>query len=335
MIVRVNEIWSGETAERAADGPREYTRIFRVVTDDPSHRMHEILWDHRIPQIFADKYPDDPEAICVKTTASRVDATRLVWIVNADYTTWHPGDENPLARPAKIVFKSQQYTKPVLTDIEDRPIVNVLGDAIPGVEIDDTRWVIEITKNVSPRLPRWILTYNNAINDGPVRIAGLEFPKYTLKLQELQIPFDIKRGGPDGDIEYIEISFSLHYRRETWLVDVANQGFHHHRVVLRRPQSNWTGNQTATAGTLLSVNKEPILLGDPPSKTSEPQWLDENGFLIESLEDTEPVILEPPLEPKPLDNVDEKGNPVVREKKPHFIRYHVYREKDFSVLPLS
>ncbi len=333
-IISVTEIWSGETGERTADGPREYTRIFRVITDDPTHRMRDILWDSRIPQIFAATYPEDPEAVCTKTSASRIDASRKVWIVNADYTTWHPGDENPLARPASITFKAQQYSKPVLHDKDGQPIVNVLDDPVPGIEIDDTRWVIEIKKNVPPRLPPWILSYPNTINDGPVKIAGLTFPKHTLKLQDLQIPFEIKRGGPDGDIEYIELSFSLHYRRDTWLIDVANQGFHHNRVVLKRPQSNSTGNQ-GTLGTLLTVNKEPILLGDPPAKVSEPQWLDQNGFVIDKLEEMEPEILELPLEPKPLDNVDESGNPVVRNKKPHFIRYHVYEEKDFSVLPLS
>jgi len=343
MIKSVREIWRGATTSVAADGPREYTRIFQVLTDRPDHKPQDILKHRRIPQLFESRYPGDRDAVCHQLSATRADASRLVWTVNADYSTDADPEANPLRRPAKISFRAETAKKVITKDLDGRAITNVVGDYLDGVEVEESRWVLEVRKNVPRKLPRWILEYNNAINKDEPEIRGLKFPKYTLMLKGIRIPAEVKRGGKNGEIEYIEISFELHYNPNGWRVRVANRGTRGLVVrKLARDQADKNDDVVVKlpskkdSADVWAVVRAPIEVGSPPQPVREPVWLDDQGFPIQSLETVEAEELD-------LDHSVDLREVVRRigkdfqprpQAKPFFLTFKAYKELEFSKLPL-
>lgn len=101
------------------------------------------------------------------------------------------------------------------------PVVNSAGDPIlGGVMTDEDRWVIHFEKNVDVNLPDWVFDYPNALNDDEVELFGRICPQGTLKVSGLKFS-EVKT---ENDVDYITVSFDLHYRAEGWAIEVLNYG---------------------------------------------------------------------------------------------------------------
>ncbi|NBW11007.1 MAG: hypothetical protein EBR82_23550 [Caulobacteraceae bacterium] len=141
------------------------------------------------------------------------------WDISAEYST-EPLDEkeievetqpSPLT-PPEISWSSQGYKQALLRDINGKPILNSAGDTpTQPLEVERSRWHIRIKVNVTA-VPAVITDYADAINNGAVRIDGITFPKYSLRIANLSIgPFKTQ-----SLITYREFELELEHRRDLW-----------------------------------------------------------------------------------------------------------------------
>ena len=111
-VVSANEIWESRKAAASLDGVT-YNRAWKVVTDSVTDGPYVALHASGIP-IVGDPYPDDYSATARKIEPRQMDPTRLVWIVEVEYSTPTRGggggssyidSPNVLEKPAEISFR--------------------------------------------------------------------------------------------------------------------------------------------------------------------------------------------------------------------------------------
>lgn len=246
---------------------KEITVPYIAETDDPSDGTWAILthpdcpkpWQPHgeIPGLFVRRVLPD----------QRPDAPNL-WDLAVEYAAL---DENPLQQPAKIRLTTAEYTRLAMIDAEGKPVVSTAWDILEEAEVEDSRWVILVEKNIRVDFPAWITEYENAVNADAVTIRKLTFPDGTLKLKRMEIGEELEENG----VPYSVLSFQLHHRREGWESEFLNRGYHEltaHQLV--------TGTGLFGTGVVqpgqVYYTKERIL-GDDGEPMAEPQFLDING----------------------------------------------------------
>ena len=294
-----------------------HTRKFLVTSDTLRESEAAILKHKDIPSPLVDFHDQDGTAICTEVKPSQR-KTGYHWDVVAEYSgEFLKEDKNPLKRPAEISLRSEQTTQIARLDIDDRPITNTAGDyfADPPVEIEGSRWVLSVTKNLA-QYPRWLLDFQNAVNDGAIRIEGITWPKRTLMLKELEIP----PPQTENKRKFFAVRFALHYRAEGWDVRILNRGV---REIIWEREEDEDGNAMENY-----VNKgiREILENDGSGQVSEPVFLDEYGQAYRHLRDR----VDDPKHPTGL-----LRNPTKNEIFSQIQVYHVYSELPFSRLPLK
>jgi hypothetical protein len=187
------------------------------------------------------------------------------WTIEASYSSAPVEDgaaeENPLNKPAKITWRSNQYRQAIFEDIDGRALLNSAGDWFdPPVEVDRSRWTATVSKNVAT-VPSYILDYEDAINNNSFTIAGVAVEQYTAKIQDISIS-ELKI---EKEFLYYEFSYTLEFRREKWQpYRILDQG-------LRRKVTKTVEGQTVT-------NLEHIMdISTPPRPITSPVLLDLAG----------------------------------------------------------
>jgi len=187
------------------------------------------------------------------------------WTIEASYSSAPVEDgeaeENPLNRPAKIQWRSNQYRQAISEDIDGRALLNSAGDWFdPPVEVDRSRWTATISKNVAT-VPTYILDYADAINNNSFSISGIPVEQYTAKIQDISIS-ELKI---EKEYLYYEFSYTLEFRREKWQpFKVLDQG-------MRRKVTKTVNNESVT-------HLEHIMdLSKPPRPVTSPVLLDLQG----------------------------------------------------------
>lgn len=207
----------------------------------------------------------------------------------------------PLSEPPKISLKSATIQIPVLFDRNGDPIVNTAGDLVTGLKRPLSVWVINISMNVAS-VPRWIGSYGDAVNNSSVRLRGIDFPKRTLKLVDINIPTE--EFHQDSGEEYIPMEIEIHYREDTWVEKYPNKGLYE---LIEESDGAFGDSETITEKKIRITNKD----GTP---VSQPQFLNEDGR-------------------RPF-TVDDDGNEVIKERlDPEDIvtnEYDLLNEKSFS-----
>lgn len=150
------EIWRGRRGSLDSKGVREYTRVLRVLTSDPTDGSIVVRQAIGIPRI-ADPYfsgnEADSGARCVRVEPREDQDHPQVWLVTADYSSDFGGQTdrqqpNPLDRAAEYTWSFAHFTRAVDKDVNGRPITNSADDRFdPPLERDDPRLQLAIKVN--------------------------------------------------------------------------------------------------------------------------------------------------------------------------------------------
>lgn len=268
----------GDSGQFSLPSKRNYSRRFVARSNNRFDNPLSVVRDRLCPKP-GQRDPYDPGAYVTSVEATRRDQTRIVWDIFASYSTeLEQDEENPLAERAKITLKSDQYTRTTTRNAQGRSITTTAGSLIP-VEVDDSSWVLSVTKNVRS-IPLWLLDMNNKVNSGTVPIRGLLIPRRKLQIKGI-IGSDESTRINGQRLDYIGLSFELHYKREGYKVRLPNVDYVQVvRNKTRVQRDRMTGRPILSSGLPVYETvreRVPILVGDPAERPSEPWPLDRNG----------------------------------------------------------
>lgn len=253
-----------------------------------------------IPQ-WGEPHPTEPGFYLEYVKPNHV--SRLKWEIEAEYTPYKGGqiDPNPLQREAKITFETSLVEQPTLFDFEGRPITTTAGEFIEGIVQQVPLVDYTVVKNLGSD-PDWLQTHLGAINDAPVKLRGLTWPRYTLILAAVS-------GGEivtENRTKYSEYSLKILADPRTWLIDVWNRGTVE-LVQIDHP---------SLIGKKIWVQRKIIIgRGETRGPVEEPYPLDKNGRAIRGH-----------LNP---------GENVIQPAELVKLRFQVQPPKPFSKLPLA
>lgn len=295
-----------ETAGDDRDKVVSYTREFKV-THLATDSSKTILASGLVPQVF-DAHPDDPFSYVLSRSLSRsIGDGRLVSNLTVQYTSEIEREEepeDPLARPARISWSTQNERVPVVFDKDDEPIVNDAGDLLLGVEEDRALWQINVSKNVAA-VPTWVTSAQNAVNSTVVVIGGLSIDAGLLKLDSISI----SELQTENNVQFYEIQFKMLLKQGGWSQKLLNVGLREKVTV-----TDWETGGTAT-------ELRPILTASG-EQVDEPVFLDSEGKAIRD-NSLNPDTLLQPLK------TDLTANEIITKT------YNTKPEIDFNILPLT
>jgi len=282
----------GDGGQFTHPNKRSYSRKFVARSNNRFDNPLSVARDRLCPKV-GQRDPYDPGAFVTSVEATRRDQTLLIWDLGVAYSSdIEEEDENPLDQRARITLKADQYTRTTTRNAQGRSITTTAGSLIP-VEVDDTRWVLSVQKNVRV-IPTALLNLNNKTNSGTVSIRGLLIPRRKLQVKGLTGSEESARIR-NQRIDYVALSFELHYQREGYRVRLPNVDYVQLRETTRarrdrrgRPvlENNRPVFETVT-------ERVPILFGEPPERPSEPWPLDRRGkALPENYQASEVLYLE-------------------------------------------
>lgn len=254
----MREVWGGRTGRSSEGATREYTRVFRVLTDNVLDGPLVVMIGSGLPQV-GNAYSEASGAVDLGARVTTVDPVQdqdnpKVWTVTIRYST-APGPQasgsgsggkgtkggsgtdpsedsrNPLLRPAEVGWSFTRYRKPVrkanlyaiggaVNSAVDTvvPVVNSAGD--PFVPIPE----IDDSRLVLS------VSRNEATFDPLVAIdyqdavnsdGFLGAAKRTAKLN-----LSAKRDWDKVIGPYYKVQYEIEFRREGWLLSILDAGLH-------------------------------------------------------------------------------------------------------------
>lgn len=289
-ILRWDEI-DGESGTFSQGNLIKATRRFAAQMASPLDGLKEILTDPRVPKPYT-PHPNINGLWVLDVDPQQDDTVPHLWEVDVDYSSEieeREENKNPLKRPAKISWTSSDFSRIVTTNNKGRPILNAANDLIEDITLEDSNWVIRVEKNIS-KMPRWVLSYKNAVNADAVRIENLTFKPDSLKIRRLE------RGDQqeENDFIFYVLSFELHHNPRGWTTQILNRGFN------ELEEYTYTEDDFSTTKTR---KKRILIRGEYPTT---PQFLDKRGRLIrdadgepkQPLDTSDFVIIKEKLEPR-------------------------------------
>lgn len=155
-VISVEELRAGRSSSHDETFQRTYTRLFRVLTDDPhtgGFAVRAALGftvgaQYQVGTPGTDPWAEsDTGAFCTAIRAECVE-DGCEWTVTAEYGPWTPKNENPLLDPEELEYGGAQFERVIDFDINGDPICNSAGDWFdPPVTIDDSRPTFTVTRN--------------------------------------------------------------------------------------------------------------------------------------------------------------------------------------------
>jgi len=197
VVLFVREDGGGRIGGRNDRAEKTYKRRFTVQTDDPTDGPEIVLEAEGIPQRFDSYLPAsgivEGGTYCQVVDCNLKGASRTIWEVLAYYTNnLQPFNiENPMERPAEVVFDTVTYSVPVIQDaLDSSAIRNSAGDPFdPVPEEEESRLIIMITVNKASYDPRFYIDFHNKLNNAEYIIpyrSGDGVEEMTFKRRELK-----------------------------------------------------------------------------------------------------------------------------------------------------
>lgn len=234
-VISFAEIWNGRRAAASLDKfiTREYTRVFRVITNDPKDEPWVVGSATGLPILF-DPYQGQNGAIDLNSRALRIEPRQseddpYIWEVVIEYGTkfenFDPanyetgGYENPILRPPDIRWSFVSFQKPIDKDLLGNAIVNSAQDPYdPPVTVDDHRPVLTYERNELVFDPELAIAYMDAVNTdvflgalpGQAKVAGIEAVRVF-----------------EHNLFFWRVNYEIHFRREGWDLIIINRGYHY------------------------------------------------------------------------------------------------------------
>lgn len=224
-IVYFREIHAGRDAEdeiNPTSGAARYSRVFRVGTAGNYTEGESILTyarDHGLK--LGTPYPRNPRAKLRRRIARNESFSKRWWLLTCNYSTEFELSDNPLNAPAEIEWVTEQFTRPVYSDVYGYGIVNSAGDPFdPPPERDDSRITANIRKNLRS-VPSWILTYADAVNSTAFTLDGIPIGAGEAKIQSVRVSQQQTQNG----LRYRTVNILMHFRYGGWSLNILDHGF--------------------------------------------------------------------------------------------------------------
>ena len=249
---------------------RSYTRVFEVLSDDFADGPITVAAavGLGLGNTYQSGNDVDLGAFVQDIEAREVERGQEIglWNVTVQYGGVDPtqggenADGNPLNKPIEVRWGSERYERVVDEDINGDPIVNSAGDPFdPPLVIDDSRPVLQITRNEATFDAGLADAYKDTINSEPWRGNDAK----TWKVAEItgKREFHAEFG------YYYVVDYEFHFRPETWTKRVLNQGM--------RAKSGSTRKAIATSdGTPISTPVPLDAAGAALAPDGTPIWLE-------------------------------------------------------------
>lgn len=283
MAVLTCTLLRGRDFSMGDDLRREHTDRYHILCDRDTHspweaaRMAVKVGPNPLPGMY-EAHSRDVYARVKNIQVTQHDEKPALFTATVKFDTKYDllsnRQQNPLNRPPRYFLELMQFERPVVKDIDGKPIQNACGQPFdPPLMQDDSRQVLVAVRNVSSIFELTALqqVYKDAINTNPF---------YGAKPRQAKV-VSITSGEQkfEGDVAYYEVAIRIAFKEngETWVREVLNTGM-----------SRFIRKETETEG---ETNVEFILTtkdrrGDP---INSPVKLAKDGTLLE--EGSKPVYL--------------------------------------------
>lgn len=232
-ILRITEKceeWSGNRTDK---GEYEFSRVFIVQVDTRQVGPYEILngsvadgVDSPIIQIPLDNddYHAGDDALTharVKTKDAKRDPVNpLLWYVTVTYSTAKDQQErgtfNPEDRPIEVNFSFQRQTKVAHQEANGDPITTSAGERFnPLPEMDDTRFVMTMSRNLVTFNPDTAMRYKDTVNSD--QFQGFEPGVVKLASLNSKLIFE-------NNLTYWRVDFEFHINEDGWDIELLDEG---------------------------------------------------------------------------------------------------------------
>lgn len=247
------EMPEGRRAAFLENNRRQYTRVFRVVTDTPFDGAQTAKWAVGVPGPYADYITQnevDLNCKVVRITPQQASNSRLIWYVTVDYDTeFERKDGDPFAEPPKIAFDFEPFREPLPgvpleVEVFESPglveggvvpptesyitnwgsgIVNSAGEPFnPPAERDAARPIVTYTRNEPNFSVATAVRYINSVNR--TAWSGLQSRQALIKGIRSQRQIRLNSTFGQSDIVFWETTYVFALKRETWDLQLLNIG---------------------------------------------------------------------------------------------------------------
>jgi hypothetical protein len=213
--VSVKEITGAKGSGEFETGKREYTRLYKVITDSNLDSALQVGTSTGIPRlgdIYQANGSFDATALARKVDAQQDNENPKLWIVTVDYGpfTAQPfqQDQNPLLRPSVVTFGFNKTQRIVRRYADFRPIVNSAGDEYdPPLTVDASNPVLTVTRNEPSFNPAIAVAYQDAVNSDPffgaspgqAKVAGISAVSQT-----------------ENNYFFFQVTYEIEFRWDGW-----------------------------------------------------------------------------------------------------------------------
>lgn len=221
-VVLASKIWDNREGSDNDQGVRNYTQVWRVQTNNKWDDAAVVLSSTGAGIPYRGLlHPTDAAAYCRSVRARNEGASPYWWTVTASYSTEREINDSPLDDQAEITWGGEQFQEVVVFDKNSKAVLNSAGDPFdPPVMRDRTRRTVDIRFNAAV-VPTWILDYEDAVNSSAILIDNFPVAAKAAKCGPVSVGPVKER----NDIQYREVSVTIHLNKDLWTVQVLDQGF--------------------------------------------------------------------------------------------------------------
>lgn len=282
-VIEVQEDTPDRRGKQGEKGVVTYTRSFSVITDDPRDGPQIVRQAAGIPR-YGDTYESgndsDPAATCreIEPQLKEPQHDQTKWKVICNYSSANDANsnqpENPLEREADVDWNGAEYGRVVdIGDLvddsgavleEDVQIESSAGKPYrdPAPEIEDSHWIVTITKNLAA-VPPWILQYKNAVNSDVFTIDGIVIQ---IRMARIVAP-RIGKWQQENGVRYRQVSIDIDLKDPDieplgWILELPDYGLGYLDDDGKFVNSYDRAGQVQAQPIFLDGNGNPLDLGD-------------------------------------------------------------------------
>jgi hypothetical protein len=215
------------TGGTQADFKRRYTRVFQVYSDDRDDGPVTVAAAIGLGIGSTYSCGNDTDlgsfvqSIEARETGELLAGMGLLWHVTVQYDGVDPtqdgeADDNPLNKPVEWRYGTNRFERVVDKDVSGVAVLNTAGQPFdPPLVIDDSRPVIQATRNEATFSPAAAYAYKDVVNSATWFGGAAK----TWKCNAITAKREWH-----GTLEYYVVDYEFEYNPNTWQKVILNQG---------------------------------------------------------------------------------------------------------------
>ena len=237
-VISVVTKYGGLSGSGQLAGVREYTKLYTVRTNSDQDGVMLVGNAPGLPKkgdVYFFNGETDAGALCQSVTPRQDPGNQQVWEVTCEYSSDIGGGqgvalggnpqydvENPLQRPPIVTWSTWSELRPVVLDIQGRPVNNTADLPFdPGIMVRVQSPAVVVERNEATYPVLFAQSYNDAINSDQF----YTWPPETAKVESITAQNQFANG-----ILYWAVRYEIHFKQPDWKERVANQGTRHYKL---------------------------------------------------------------------------------------------------------